>query len=157
MYGVNYTALEGNIDIASAQMGKKQYINRKKYDSSDNTLYFTVYNLDPDYRCVDLNYTISINIDTDPAITLDCYPCLNHGRRKLPSQNCLCERCDAGYYGPDCSINMLTLTSGQPTTSAVNGPGMLFFTISETTEISILIKLSVGTGEIYFQFIDFDG
>ena len=30
LYGVNYTALEGNIDIASAQMGKKQYINRKK-------------------------------------------------------------------------------------------------------------------------------
>jgi len=29
------------------QLDQKQYINRKKYDSSDDILYFTVYNMDP--------------------------------------------------------------------------------------------------------------
>ena len=54
LYGVNYTALQLSLDIAMLQLGKTQYINRKKQDSVDDILYFTVYNFDPEYRCTDI-------------------------------------------------------------------------------------------------------
>jgi hypothetical protein len=113
------------------QLGKTQYINRQKYDNQDNILYFTVYNFDPQHRCIDINYKISIDVDINPGVNLDCYTCLNGGRRKYPTQSCVCERCGAGFYGPDCSINMLSLTKGQPTTAPINGPGMVFFLLDE--------------------------
>ncbi len=47
LYGVNYTAVSENMDIAMLQLGKTQYIYRKKFGDRDNILYFTVYNLDP--------------------------------------------------------------------------------------------------------------
>lgn len=59
-----------------------------------------------------------------------CYPCVHGQGRKYPgTTNCVCSQCDPGYYGPDCSINMLTLTSGQSSTATINGPGMAFFLI----------------------------
>ena len=94
-------------------------------------LYFTVYNLDPLYRCVDINYTIYIDIDVFPGVRMDCYLCvnaINRDRRRNVS-SCMCDKCVPGYYGPDCSINMLTLTMGQSTSAVVDGPGMAFFMI----------------------------
>ena len=62
---------------------------------------------------------------------MDCYPCVNAmnvGMRRN-SSSCICDTCIAGYYGPDSSINMLTLTKGQPTSTVVDGPRMAFFMI----------------------------
>jgi hypothetical protein len=109
------------------QLGKKQYINRQKTDTRDNVLFFTVYNFDPPYRCIDINYKITIEVDMNIGVNYECYDCQNGGRRKYISQSCICDRCSAGFYGPDCSINMLSLTQGQPTTAVINGPGMVFF------------------------------
>jgi hypothetical protein len=126
-YGLNFTTFEGSIDLPMLQLGKTQYINRQKSDSRDNVLFFTVYNFDPPYRCIDINYKITIEVDMNAGINYECYDCQNGGRRKYPSQSCICDRCSAGFYGPDCSINMLSLTKGQPTTAVINGPGMVFF------------------------------
>lgn len=159
LYGVNNTQVEGEIDIASLQLGKTQYINRKKLGSGiDDILYLTVYYMDPSYRKVDANFTISLQTMSPIGVIVPCYPCVNGRGRKYPgSTNCVCNQCDPGYYGPDCSINMLTLTNGQPSFSLINGPGMAFFLIDQPNEITILVKQSVGMGEIYFQFINFDG
>lgn len=128
LYGINYTVLESSLDIAMLQLGKTQFINRQKINSTDDILYLTVYNFDPDYRCYDVNFTIYIDVDTFPGANQVCYPCPK-GRRKYPSQSCLCDKCSAGFYGPDCEINMKPLTIGQPTTTVVDGPGMAFFLI----------------------------
>jgi hypothetical protein len=131
LYGTNYTEVDGDIDIGSIQLGKTQYINRKKIASGvDDTLYFTVFYFDPEYRKFSANFSISIDIISTPGVLPSCYPCVNgSGRQYLGTSNCVCAHCIPGYYGPDCSINMLTLTNGQPTTTVVNGPGMAFFLI----------------------------
>ena len=128
------------------QLGKTQFINRQKINSSDDTLYFTIYNLDSDYRRIDMDFIIYIDVNTFPGTNLICYQCLNGGRRKFPSLSCLCDRCDPGFYGPDCSINMRPLTMGQTTSTVLNGPGMVFFMIEDIDEVNILVKTSVGTG-----------
>lgn len=130
LYGVNYTTYQENFDNAMLQLGKTQYIHRKKTGDRDDMLYFTVYNLDPTYRRVDINYTIYIDIDTFPEVKRDCYPCVNTiSRDRRRESSCICDKCVPGYYGPDCSINMLTLTKGLSTSAVVNGPGMAFFMI----------------------------
>lgn len=151
--------MDGEIDIVGLQLGKMQYINRKKIASGvDDRLYLTVYYLDPAYRKVDANFRIHLQTMPSSGVMAPCYPCVNGRGRKYPgTTNCVCNQCDPGYYGPDCSINMLTLTSGQPSTAIVNGPGMAFFLIDEPSELTVLVKQSVGMGEIYFQFINFDG
>lgn len=115
----------------SLQLGKMQYINRKKIASGiDDILYLTVFYLDPKYRKVDANFTIHFQNIPSAGVNPPCYSCANGRGRKYPgSINCVCNQCDPGYYGPDCSINMLSLTNGQPTTAIVNGPGMAFFII----------------------------
>jgi hypothetical protein len=131
LYRVNYTTLSESLDNAMLQLGRAQYIYRKKTGDLDNMLYFTVYNLDPTYRCVDINYTIYIDIDLFPGLKIDCYPCVNavNRDRRRNSSSCMCDKCEAGFYGPDCSINMRTLTMGQSTSTVVDGPGMAFFMI----------------------------
>lgn len=58
-YGKDPTLLEGDIDIVGLQLGKTQYINRKKVGPSvDDILYLTVFYLDPDYRKVNASFKI---------------------------------------------------------------------------------------------------
>lgn len=109
------------------QLGKKQYINRIK-KASENKLFLTVYNIDPQYRRGNVEFQIGFG-ESGPSNALECYSCSNYGQRVSPEHNCLCNNCAPGYYGPDCSINMLTLTNGQPSTTFINGPAMAFFKI----------------------------
>lgn len=108
------------------QLGKKQYINRIK-KSSEIKLYMTVYNIDAQYRRIDIEFTIDLRL-SGVGNALECYSCSNYGQR-VSSDSCLCNNCAPGYYGPDCSINLLSLTNGQSSTAFINGPAMAFFKI----------------------------
>ncbi len=132
LYGTNYTEVNEEMDIGNMQLGKMQYINRIKMGGGvDDNLYLTVFYLDPEIRKINVSFTIFIDTIAPAGGQPSCYPCVHgHGREYPGTTNCVCDRCDAGYYGPDCSINMLTLTSGQPSTAVVNGPGMAFFLIN---------------------------
>ncbi len=116
------------MDIASLQLGQSQYINREK--GTNNMLYFTVFRMDPSYRAIDITFTIEIDITSPALFCLGCCYSCNGGSRRFPSSKCLCYMCPPGLYGPDCSINMLTLTKGQTTTVMVNGPKLTFFRIN---------------------------
>ena len=45
------------------------------------------------------------------------------------AESCLCTSCGPGFYGPDCSINLIPLVSGQTTIANINGPAQAFFKI----------------------------
>jgi hypothetical protein len=50
-------------------------------------------------------------------------------------------------------VNMLVLGSGLTTTTQISGPGQKFFQIEGGSEVTVIVKLSSGEGEAYFQFI----
>lgn len=92
-------------------------------------LYFTIYCIDLSYRRVPVDFKISLTTSTTPN-TLSCFPCIS-GVPLSPTTTCLCKNCAPGRYGPDCSINMIPISSGQTAAATVNGPGMAFFRIDE--------------------------
>ena len=95
-----------------------------------------------------------INVASNPSLV--CFSC-NSGVRLSPSTSCLCKNCGPGTYGPDCSINMIPISSGQTAAVTLNGPGLAFFRIDQSDEVSINVRQRLGVGEVYFQFINFDG
>jgi hypothetical protein len=82
------------MDVVGMQLFRKQSINLGRF-SGLNTLYLTVYNLDPISRKVPIDFRISLtgsNLGGD----INCYSC-NSLTRKLFS--CACLICPLGKYG----------------------------------------------------------
>lgn len=82
------------MDIVGMQLFRKQYINIGRF-SGFNTLYLTVYNLDPISRKVPINFSISL-IGSNLGGDINCYSCYGL-KRKLFS--CACLICPIGKYG----------------------------------------------------------
>lgn len=82
-----------------------------------------------DYRRVPIGFKIDFTSTNDVANpNLGCFSC-NSGVRVNSAESCLCTNCGAGFYGPDCSINLIPLVSGQTTIANINGPAQAFFKI----------------------------
>jgi hypothetical protein len=110
-YNKRQSDFTGILDLTSIQLGKIQYINtvkvlgKKLIIIGKNQLKLTIISLDPFLRLVNVAYQIDVTTQAGSS-------CPNCPMPSAPTNNlyCGCTNCGPGYYGPDCSINMIGIT-----------------------------------------------